>query len=281
VSAVVRVPRAKVALSTASCYPESCTAAFEMAGRLGYDGVEVMVWTDAVSQDPEALRRLADHYAVPVLALHAPTLLLSQRVWGAEPWGKLARAKEVAEAVGASTVVLHPPFRWQRDYASGFAEGVALLGEDSDVAFAVENMFPWRAGGREVAAYLPGWNSAEGDYANLCLDLSHAATAQVDGLELLEQMGERMSHLHLADGSGSSRDEHLVPGRGTQPCAAVLERLARDGYTGTVVLEINTRRAQDREERERDLAQSLAFTRLNLAAPRLQVWPDPAQRDDR
>jgi sugar phosphate isomerase/epimerase len=260
------VPRAKVALSTSSCYPEPCTAAFEVAARLGYDGVEVMVWTDPVSQDPDALRRLSDHYGMPILALHAPTLLLTQAVWGSEPWGKLERAKDVAEAVGASTVVVHPPFRWQRDYARGFVEGVASLHEQTDVVFAVENMFPWRAGNREVQAYLPGWNPAEQDYPHLCLDLSHTATAQVDALKLFDQMGDRLAHLHLADGSGSPRDEHLVPGRGTQPCAAVLERLARDDFDGTVVLEINTRRAADRGEREGFLAESLAFTRLNLAA---------------
>ena len=54
---VVKVPEAKVALSTASVYPESTATAFELAARLGYDGVEVMVWTDPVSQDPYALLR--------------------------------------------------------------------------------------------------------------------------------------------------------------------------------------------------------------------------------
>src|SRR5690606_20719942 len=58
----VRVPAAKVALSTASVYPESTATAFEIAARLGYDGVEVMVWTDPVSQDIEALRRLSDYH---------------------------------------------------------------------------------------------------------------------------------------------------------------------------------------------------------------------------
>jgi len=57
-----------------------------------------------------------------------------------------------------------------------------------------------------------------------------------------------------------------VPGRGNQPCAEVLERLARAGYDGSVVLEINTRRAVNRDEREADLAEGLAFARLNLAA---------------
>ena len=33
-----------------------------------------------------------------------------------------------------------------------------------------------------------------------------------------------------ADGSGSTKDEHLVPGRGDQPCAEILEPLARNGF---------------------------------------------------
>jgi sugar phosphate isomerase/epimerase len=265
-SEVVRVPTARVALSTASAYPESCTTAFEMAARLGYDGVEVMVWTDPVSQDPDALRRLSDHYAVPILALHTPCLLITQRVWGTDPWGKLERAREVAEAVGASTAVVHPPFRWQRDYARTFVEGIGRMANETDVVFAVENMFPWRAGPRDVAAYQPGWDPLELDYRHVTLDLSHTAVSGSDALGMLDALGDRLSHVHLADGSGSGKDEHLVPGRGSQPCAEVLERLAQRGYDGTVVLEVNTRRAKDREAREEDLAEALAFTRLNLAA---------------
>ena len=41
--AVVLDSPAKVALATASVYPESTANAFEIASRLGYDGVEVMV----------------------------------------------------------------------------------------------------------------------------------------------------------------------------------------------------------------------------------------------
>ena len=84
------MPAAKVALSTASVYPESTAAAFEIARRLGYDGIELMVFTDAVSQDPEAVRALSDYYGVPVLAVHSPCLLVTQRVWSTDPWEKLA-----------------------------------------------------------------------------------------------------------------------------------------------------------------------------------------------
>ncbi len=50
-SEAVRVPAARIALSTASVYPEPVNVAFELAARLGYDGIELMVFTDAVSQD--------------------------------------------------------------------------------------------------------------------------------------------------------------------------------------------------------------------------------------
>ena len=42
-------PAIKVGLSTASVYPLRTEAAFEYAARLGYDGVELMVWADPIS----------------------------------------------------------------------------------------------------------------------------------------------------------------------------------------------------------------------------------------
>jgi len=39
----------KVGLSTASVYPLRIEAAFDYAARLGYDGVELMVWAESVS----------------------------------------------------------------------------------------------------------------------------------------------------------------------------------------------------------------------------------------
>lgn len=261
---VVRGARVPVALSTASVYPHTCAEAFGMAAELGYDGIEVMVWTDPVSQDVAALARLADHYGVPVLAVHAPTLLVTQRVWGAAPWPKIGRACELAVRLGARVVVAHPPFRWQREYAAGFVEGVECLGDQYDVALAIENMYPWRARQREVLAYLPGWDPVPQPYRHVTLDLSHSATSGVSGFDQARLLGDRLAHLHLADGSGSSKDEHLVPGRGAQPCGEVLGLLAQRDFPGVVVVEVNTRRARSRADRERDLAESLAFARLHL-----------------
>ena len=256
-----------VVLATASVFPERTTDAFELAARLGYDGVEVMVTADPVSQDADVLQRLADYHGVPVMAVHAPCLLITQRVWGREPWAKLVKAADVAGKLGAKVVVVHPPFRWQREYAREFEAGLARTQAETDVKFAVENLYPLRAGSTEVAAYAPNWNPVELEVEHVTLDLSHTAVSGSDALEMADDLGRRLAHVHLADGTRAGLpDEHLVPGRGSQPCGPLLERLHGLHYSGMVVVEISTRRALSAQERYADLEESLAFAREHLRA---------------
>lgn len=254
----------KVTLSTSSVFPQSTAVAFEVAARLGYDGVEVMVGVDSISQDSAAIRALSQHHGIGITSLHAPCLLVTQRVWGREPWGKLVKAAEVAELVGAETVVVHPPFRWQRSYAREFVAGIERMSNESAVKFAVENMYPWRARGAEMAGYLPGWDVRDDDYAHTTLDLSHTSVSGSDAIEMAVDLGDRLVHVHLADGSGSNRDEHLIPGRGNQPVAQVLDLLRMSNFDGHVVVEVSTRSAVNAAEREADLAEALAFARRGL-----------------
>jgi sugar phosphate isomerase/epimerase len=259
-----------VGLSTASVWPQTAATAFALAADLGYDGVEVMVWADPLSQDVPALGRRARRTGVPVLAVHAPCLLITQRVWSPDPEVRLRRSVEAAQELGAPTVVVHPPFRWQRRYADGFADLVAELEDASGVAVAVENMFPVRRGlgarSVEMSAFRPSIDPTDVGHRHYTLDLSHASAAHVDALALADRMGAGLTHVHLADGSGLPKDEHLVPGRGDQPCAELIESLAARGFTGQVVLAVNTRRAKGSAARAKDLAEALLFARWHLGA---------------
>ena len=276
-------PAIKVGLSTASVYPLRTEAAFEYAARLGYDGVELMVWAEAVSQDVGAIAQLSKRYRMPVLSVHAPCLLISQRVWGANPIPKLDRSVRAAEQLGAQTVVVHPPFRWQRRYAEGFADQVAELEAAGEVMVAVENMFPFRADrffgsgtsiermrkrggnpGPGISAFAPSYDPLDGGHAHYTLDLSHTATAGTDAVDMATRMGAGLVHLHLCDGSGASTDEHLVPGRGTQPTVEICQTLAAGGFAGHVILEVTTSGARNAIEREALLSESLQFARANL-----------------
>ena len=100
-------------------------------------------------------------------------------------------------------------------------------------------------------------------------------------------LGGRLAHVHLGDGTKPGLpDEHLVPGRGTQPCAELLGWLRATGYAGAVVLEVSTRRAASPADRQADLAESLDFARPTWTAPRwargraTAPWPraPPASR---
>lgn len=273
----------KVGLSTASVYPQNTEAAFRYAAELGYDGIELMVWAEPASQSIDTVCGYSRKYSVPLLAVHAPCLLISQRVWGADPVAKLTRSVRTAEELGADTVVVHPPFRWQRRYAEGFAEQVAELEQRSPVAVAVENMFPMRADrlfgrrsgdirrlerrggpGLALTAFSPTYDPTDTGYEHYTLDLSHTATAGADPLALVERMGAGLAHLHLADGRGAAHDEHLIPGEGTQPCAEVCDALVANGFAGHVVAEINTQEARTTGARAAMLTRTLDFARAQL-----------------
>lgn len=253
--------RIPVGLSTSSVFPAGVEEGFRLAREIGYDGMEVMVSYAKDSREPALLREYSERFELPILSLHAPTLFLLQGLWGRDAWVKVERTIEIAKELEVPTVVAHPPFRWQGRYAHGFVEGVAALEEEHGIAIAVENMYPWRLGVRELLNYVPDHDPTDEDYAHVTVDLSHAATAGDDALEMIERLGDRLTHLHLADGSGrTTKDEHLAPGEGNQPCAEVLRRLANRGWEGSVLVEVTT----SAELRERTLRQSLAFARHHL-----------------
>ncbi|WP_426996882.1 sugar phosphate isomerase/epimerase family protein [Pseudarthrobacter sp. N5] len=258
--------RIPVALSSASVYPLSVHDAFAVAQDLGYDGMEVMVTNNATSQNPHALLELSHRYRQPIVSIHAPTLLLTQQVWGAA-WNKIEMSCRMAREVGCDTVVVHPPFRWQSNYAENFSAGVREFADMYQVRIAVENMFPWRVRGREALAYLPHWDPLGQDYDDVTWDFSHAATAGANSLEAIKSLGSKLRHIHLTDGSGSGKDEHLIPGQGTQRCAEALQYLAASDFDGVVVAEISTRRAKGAGDREQWLAETLRFARQHLNHP--------------
>lgn len=258
----------KVVLSTTSVYPDGVEAGFEVGAALGFDGVELMVGIDPLAADLDAVERLRDTHQLPVTSVHAPCLLVTQKTWGRDPWTKLERSGEAAKRLGATTVVVHPPFRWQQAYGSGFVRGIERLNHEfPGVTFAVENMYPWRSFARPFKAYLPAYDPTDLPYDHLVLDCSHASTAQQRSRDLARVWGDRLHHLHLTDGAGSIKDDHLFPGEGDQESLDLLDDLRERGFTGDVVLEVNSRRSGGRAGREARLGDSLMAVRERLRQP--------------
>jgi len=259
----------KIGMSTSCTFPKSVESSFQIAKAAGFDGMEVMVSTEQATRTPEALLGLARRYDLPVLAIHAPVLFFTQFVWGRDQRVKLEKSAELARDVGASTVVVHPPFRWQSGYAELFTDIVREISTATGVHIAVENMFPWRVSSRALQAYLPGIDPTEMDVDAITLDFSHAALANESSLELAKRAGSRLRHVHLCDGHATAEnpkmfDEHLAPGEGSQPVAETLRFLADSDWQGHVVAEVKTSGAKSEEQRIRMLADTVEFARTHL-----------------
>ena len=78
------------------------------------------------------------------------------------------------------------------------------MSEETDVVFAVENMFPIRSGATEISGYAPHWDPTKLDVPNVTLDLSHTAASASDAIVMANDVGTRLAHIHLADGTGVS-----------------------------------------------------------------------------
>lgn len=258
-----------IGMSTSCTFPKPVASAFRIAKEAGFDGMEIMVATEQTSRSADQLKALIDTHELPVLAIHAPVLFYTQFVWGTDPEQKLVRSAKLASDVGASTVVVHPPFTWQRGYADRFLEIVRRIQGETGVEMAVENMFPWKVSGRALKAYRPGIDPVEMDCDAITLDFSHAALTGVDALQLAMAAGERLRHVHLCDGQGPTEDgkmfdEHLAPGEGGQPVAETLQYLADIDWQGHVVAEVNTRKAKNEVARIELLRETVAFAREHL-----------------
>jgi sugar phosphate isomerase/epimerase len=231
-----------VMFSSAAFFARPLSDTFRLVAETGYGGVEVMVTKDPASQDPARMRALAAEHGLEIGAIHAPSLLLTRKVWGTDPVGKIYRSIEVAEEAGIPLVVMHPPYRWQLGYRRWLTERLPTLSERTGVTVALENMFPVRMGDRGVTFHANQDLDELDGLPNLVLDTSHAAVAEHDLVEVRRRFGDRVRHVHLSDNAGKGWDSHLPPGEGILDLDAFLDDLARDGYGGGVALEVDLRR---------------------------------------
>ena len=231
----------RLLFSSAAFFARPLAATFRIVAETGYSGVEVMVTKDPASQDPATMRALAKEHDLTIGAIHAPSLLVTRKVWGTDPIGKIDRAVRVAEEAEVPVVVMHPPYRWQRAYRRWLDEELPQVVARTGVIVAIENMFPVRMGRRGVTFHAnQDLDELEG-LAHLVLDTSHAAVAGHDPVEVRRRFGDRLRHVHLSDNAGRGWDSHLPPGEGVLDLDAFCTDLTRSGYPHAVSLEVDLR----------------------------------------
>lgn len=232
----------KLLLSTAPFFRHPLREAFRHTREAGYDAVEIMVTSDPATQDARTLRELAAEFDLSLVAIHAPFLLLTRRVWGTDPIGKIYRATQVAEQAEIPLVVVHPPYKWQMRYRRWVEDGLAEYSARTGITIAVENMFPLKIRGDRGLRFHASQDFDDLDrFTHLVLDTSHLAVAGFDVLEAYRRYRTKVLHFHLSNNAGKGWDSHLPVDQGVLPLDALLDEVVRDGFGGTISLELDLR----------------------------------------
>jgi sugar phosphate isomerase/epimerase len=264
------VDRPQLLFSSAAFFARPLSETFGLIADCGYGGAEVMVTKDPASQDPARMRKLARDHGITIGAIHAPALLLTRRVWGTDPVGKIDTAIRVAERAEVPLVVMHPPYRWQRAYRRWLEDELPALEDRTGVTVAMENMFPVHVGTRPIMFHSHQDLDELDGLPHLVLDTSHAAVAKHDLVGVRQRFAERLRHVHLSDNAGKGWDSHLPPGEGVLPLDDFLDELVGSGYTGSISLEVDLRRYLTEPERLRGILVSMrerAESRLLASGP--------------
>ncbi len=241
-------PVPRLACSTSCFWMWELDRAFGTLAQAGFDAVELMVTRDPHTQSPDTPRRLAKREGVSIVAVHAPMLVVTRRVWGPNFLQIIERSAELAKGVGAGVVVIHPPYLWELRYQAWLLGQLDHYREEHGIVLSVENMFHLWVRGRPVRGHRWVSPSEVTRFAQITLDTSHCGVDGHDILEVLEQVGHRTAHIHLSDNLGQHRDSHALPGAGTLPLEDFVKRLPDFGFGGALSLELDLRELVDNEK---------------------------------
>jgi sugar phosphate isomerase/epimerase len=276
-----------IALSTGSLHTYGTARAIRLAAAAGFDGLEIMIDGRWDTRDPVYLREVARAAALPIVSLHSP-FVPDIDGWSTDEVDRVNRTVDLARALGARMVVVHPPlrFRWLRarhvpfftvSLLTPIPRGPSRLGrwlldgldarrEDADVTIAVENMPRHRLPGG-LSANLFSLNRFR-DLERLpavALDTTHLATWNVTPLQALDMLGDRVVHIHLSNFDGR---QHRLLDDGRLELGPFLAALRRRDFRGVIVVELvpEVLGAGDDRLVGRRLAEARAFCRTHFGA---------------
>lgn len=234
-----RIP--PVICSTGSFWMWELERSLGVVAEAGFDSVELMVTRDPRTQSSEVAGRLAKKAGVEIIAIHAPMLVMTRRVWGPNFMKIIARSTEMAKALGAEVVVVHPPYLFELRYQAWLLGNLDRFSAEHGVAIAVENMFRLWVRGRPVRGHR--WVSPRDleRFSQLTLDTSHCGVDGYNILEALERTAPQTAHIHLSDSRHDHRDNHAVPGTGLLPLREFLRMVPGSGFRGALSLELDMR----------------------------------------
>lgn len=239
------VKTTRILASTGPLYARPLDWALGVVAEAGYDGVELMVTQDPATQRAESVEAAARAEGVEIPVVHGPFLLLTRRVFGSDLVTKAERSLELAGRIGADTMIVHPPFRWQREFHNWLLGPANQQAASHDTRVGVENLYPVSVAGRPVRFHRYTEPDHLTPFDNIVFDTSHFGVADVDINDAWDTLADRTVHLHVSDNRGEGRDSHAPLGHGMLPLGSFLHRVGADDRDVSITLELDCRRYLD------------------------------------
>jgi sugar phosphate isomerase/epimerase len=239
--------RPQIQCSTGPFWAFDLEVALDALAEAGFSFVELMITRDLRTQDSGLVARLTAERELAVAAIHAPFLVLTRSVWSTDPLAKIERGADMCAALGATTLIVHPPYLWEQGYARWLQYEAATFEKERGVIVAVETMYPRWVAGRPVRVHQ--WIDPQrlaSRVPHVALDTSHIAMSRRDALHSFAALGDKLAHVHLSNNAGDGRDGHLELENGVVPIDRLLAEIVRSHYAGAVCLELSVRRFADR-----------------------------------
>ena len=249
--------RPMLSLSTA-CLPHLPLVTFlRLATTSGFTGIELVlgpqtwlrpqVWLRPLPQ----IERLARDHGLHIYSVHQALAPFSLLQSGEQ---RMVAAAQAAVALGCPVVVIHGP--WTSEWAT--PEGCAWLralercraivaGSQTRLSLENPGVYSHADHDNVLGSLVALLDLARDHDLDLTLDTCHVGTGTTDLLSAHAILRSRLSNVHLSDlRDGPGRHSpwtravwahHQLPGAGSLPLDALLQRLRQDSYAGPVTLE--------------------------------------------
>ncbi|MFN2389557.1 MAG: sugar phosphate isomerase/epimerase family protein [Actinomycetota bacterium] len=242
-------PAAEIQCSTGPFWAFELEVAMDSLAEAGFQEIELMVTRDPRTQEPDVPLRLAEERGLRIASVHAPFLVVTKTVWGIDPLAKIRRGIEMCRALGCASMIVHPPYLWEREYAAWVRHELGRFAAETGITIAVETMYPKWVAGRRVGLYR--WLEPRAlveAAAAVALDTSHLTVGRIDILDAYEVLRPRLTHIHLSNNAGDGRDGHLELDEGVLALDRFLAELRRTNYAGAISLELSVTRYVERAD---------------------------------
>jgi 2-keto-myo-inositol isomerase len=239
-------------ISQATTLSTPFEADLDAFGRAGWTAVELWLtkvdrFLEAGGTLAEARRRLDDQGIAAAGASAQGGLFEANPAHRQASWEHFRRRLEIAQALGATTLVVVPDFAGPASVAD-LGRAIQTLAEASETArpFGIRLALEFQRGSRLCASLdtaLALVAQAEASNLGICLDVFHYYTGPSKLEDLDELSPTNLAWVQFSDLAGTPRElatdaDRVLPGDGDFRLGPLVELLRRAGYDGPASLEV-------------------------------------------